>query len=107
MQEIATVSKGAASRHSQAPSQLLHFSDCSWPPGGSTFLSSIELASYEPSVPCQDGVGPGGSRHLAEGRSAQSVSNLAELRTFDIRELQAPFQLGLQDSVFSNQILIP
>src|SRR5258708_6237974 len=39
--------------------------------------------------------------------SAQSMSNLAELRTFDVRELQAPFQLGLQDSVFSNQILIP
>ena len=38
------------------------------------------------------GVGQGGSRHLAEGLAAQSMSNLAELRTFDVRELQAPFQ---------------
>jgi transposase-like protein len=42
---------------------------------------------------------------IAEGLTAQSMSNLAELRTLDVRELQAPFRQGLQDSVFSNQIL--
>src|SRR3981081_2078611 len=95
-----------------APQQSDHnprtnFSVDSWPPRGSTCLSSIELASYEPSVPCQDGVGQGGSRHLAEGLAAQSMSNLAELRSLGVREPQAPLQLGLQDPVFSNQILIP
>src|ERR1019366_7534986 len=49
----------------------------------------------------------GGSRHLAEGLAAQSMSNLAELCSLDVGEAQAPFQLELPDSVFSNQILIP
>src|SRR5476649_128923 len=90
-----------------ANNQFLNFSVDPWPARGSPFLRAIELAGDEPSVPCQDGVRQGGSRHLAEGLAAQSMANLAELRTLDVRELQAPFQLGLQDSVFSNQILIP
>src|SRR5664279_642931 len=41
------------------------------------------------------------------GLAAQSMANLAELRSLGVRESQAPLQLGLQDPVFSSQILIP
>jgi len=71
--------------------------------------------SFEPSnlratslrLPSQDGGGQRGSRYLAEGLAAQAMANLAELRPLGIREPQAPLQMGLQDSVFSSQILIP
>jgi hypothetical protein len=88
-----------------ANNQFLNFSVDRWPARDSTCSRSIELASDEPSVPCQDGVRQGGSRHLAEGLAAQSMANLAELRSLGVREPQAPLQLGLQDTVFSNQIL--
>jgi hypothetical protein len=35
------------------------------------------------------------------------MSNLAELRPLVVRKPQTLLQLGLQDPVFSNQILIP
>src|SRR5450759_794037 len=59
---------------------------------GSTCPRSIELAGDEPSVPCQDGVRQGGSRHLAECLAAQSTANLAKLRSLRVRELQPPLQ---------------
>src|ERR1019366_2784672 len=90
-----------------ANNQFLDFSVDPWPAPGSTCPRSIELASDEPSVPCQDGVWPGCSRHLVEGLAAQSMANLAELRSLGVREPQAPFRLGLQDPVFGSQILIP
>src|SRR5450759_541836 len=49
-----------------ANNQFLNFSVDPWPARGSPFLRAIELAGDEPSVPCQDGVRQGGSRHLAE-----------------------------------------
>src|ERR1035441_5260234 len=70
-------------------------------------LRAIELAGDEPSVPCQDGVRQGGSRHLAECLATQSTANLAELRSLCVRELQPPLQLAPQDPVFSSQILVP
>src|ERR1035437_6247957 len=90
-----------------ANNQFLDFSVDPRPAQGSTCPRSIELASDEPSVPCQDGVRQGGSRHLAEGLAAQSMANLAELRSVGVREHQAPLQLGLQDPVLGSQILIP
>jgi len=35
------------------------------------------------------------------------MADLAELRSLGVGEPLAPFQLGLQDPVFSGQILIP
>src|ERR1017187_10207081 len=90
-----------------ANNQLLIFSVDPWPARGSPFLRAIELAGDEPSVPCQDGVRQGGSRHLAECLATQSMANLAELRSLRVRKLQQPLQLGLQDPVFSSQILVP
>src|SRR5450830_691409 len=89
-----------------ANNQFLNFSVDPWPAPGSTCPRAIELASDEPSIPCQDGVRQGGSRDVAEGLAAQSMANLAELRSLGVREPQAPLQLGLQDPVFSSQILI-
>src|SRR5665213_3489018 len=42
-----------------------------------------------------------------ERLAAQSMANLAELRSLGVRESQAPIQLGLQDPVFSSQIFVP
>src|SRR5665647_2949948 len=72
-----------------------------------SMLRAIELAGDEPSVPCQDGVRQGGSRHLAECLATQSTANLAQLRSLCVRELQPPLQLAPQNPVFSSQILIP
>src|SRR5450631_339665 len=80
-----------------ANNQLLNFSVDPWPAWGSTCPRSIELASNEPSVPCQDGVRQGGSRHLAECLAAQSTANLAQLRPFGVRKPQPSLRLGLQD----------
>src|ERR1035437_8584895 len=90
-----------------ANNQFLNFSVDPWPARGSPFLRAIELAGDEPSVPCQDGVRQGGSRHLAECLATQSTANLAELRSLCVRKLQPPLQLAPQDPVFSSQILIP
>src|ERR1039457_6689868 len=90
-----------------ANNQFLNFSVDPWPARGSPFLRAIELAGDEPSVPCQDGVRQGGSRHLAECLATQSMANLAELRSLRVRKLQPPLRLGLQDPVFSSQILVP
>src|SRR5450759_3637839 len=90
-----------------ANNQFLNFSVDPWPARGSPFLRAIELAGDEPSVPCQDGVRQGGSRHLAECLATQSTANLAELRSPRVRKLQPPLQLAPQDPVFSSQILIP
>src|ERR1035437_4763695 len=79
-----------------ANNQLLNFSVDPWPAWGSPFLRAIELAGDEPSVPCQDGVRQGGSRHLAECLATQSTANLAELRSLCVRELQPPLQLALR-----------
>src|SRR5450830_20990 len=87
--------------------QFLNFSVDPWPARGSPFLRAIELAGDEPSVPCQDGVRQGGSRHLAECLATQSTANLAKLRSLCVRELQPPLQLAPQDPVFSSQILVP
>src|ERR1035437_3639776 len=46
-----------------ANNQFLDFAVDPWPARGSTCPRSIELASDEPSVPCQDGVWQGGRRH--------------------------------------------
>src|SRR5450830_410449 len=90
-----------------ANNQFLNFSVDPWPARGSPFLRAIELAGDEPSVPCQDGVRQGGSRHLAECLATQSTANLAKLRSLRVRKLQPPLQLAPQDPVFSSQILIP
>src|SRR5450759_3357998 len=90
-----------------ANNQFLNFSVDPWPARGSPFLRAIELAGDEPSVPCQDGVRQGGSRHLAECLATQSTANLAELRSLCVRELQPPLQLAPQNPVFSSQILVP
>src|ERR1035437_2199346 len=90
-----------------ANNQFLNFSVDPWPARGSPFLRAIELTGDEPSVPCQDGVRQGGSRHLAECLATQSTANLAELRSLCVRELQPPLQLAPQNPVFSSQILIP
>src|SRR5674476_180490 len=90
-----------------ANNQFLNFSVDPWPARGSPFLRAIELAGDEPSVPCQDGVRQGGSRHLAECLATQSTANLAKLRSLRVRKLQPPLQLAPQDPVFSSQILVP
>src|ERR1022692_4087841 len=90
-----------------ANNQFLNFSVDPWPARGSPFLRAIELAGDEPSVPCQDDVRQGGSRHLAECLATQSTANLAELRSLCVRELQPPLQLAPQNPVFSSQILVP
>src|SRR5260221_13500797 len=68
-----------------ANNQFLNFSVDRRPASGSTCPRSIELASDEPSVPCQDCVRPRDRRHLAEGLAAQSMANLAEIRSLDVR----------------------
>src|SRR5258707_6517565 len=50
-----------------ANNQFLNFSVDPWPAWDSTCPRSIELASDEPSVPCQYGLRQSGRRHLAEG----------------------------------------
>src|SRR6266852_1843418 len=76
-------------------------------PAWVSMLRAIELARDEPSVPCQDRIRQGRIRHLAKRLVAQSMCNLAELRSLGVREPQPPLQLGLQDPIFSNQIFIP
>src|ERR1035437_7662622 len=90
-----------------ANNQLLNFSVDPWPARGSPFQRAIELAGDEPSVPCQDGIRQGRIRHLAECLAAQSMANLAELRSLRVRKLQPPLQLAPQNPVFSSQILVP
>jgi hypothetical protein len=60
---------------------------------------SVEFVSNEPSVPCQDGVGPGSSRYLAQCSTASSEANFAERRPFCVREPRSPVQLGPQDAI--------
>src|ERR1035437_2013094 len=76
-------------------------------PAWASMLRAIELARDEPSVPCQDGVRQGGSRHLAECLATQSTANLAELRSLCVRKLQSTLQSAPQNLVFSSQILVP
>src|ERR1700716_4138168 len=76
-------------------------------PGNPTYFRAIELARDQPSVPCQDRIRQGRIRHLAKHLAAQSTADLAELRSLGVREPQPALQLGLQNSVFSSQILIP
>src|ERR1035437_6598507 len=90
-----------------ANNQLLNFSVDPWPARGSPFLRPIELARDEPSVPCQDGVRKGGSRHLAECLATQSPANLPNLRSLCVRQLQPPLQLAPQNSFISSQIPVP
>ena len=59
--------------------KFLNFSVDPWPARGSPCLRAIELAGDEPSVPCQDGVRQGGSRHLAE-----CLAKLAGARGYDV-----------------------
>src|ERR1019366_8797935 len=82
-----------------ANNQFLKFSVDPWPARGSPFLRAIELAGDEPSVPCQDGVRQGGSRHLAECLATQSTANLAELRSLCPRTSAAP-SIGPSESGF-------
>src|ERR1017187_6255800 len=79
-----------------ADNQLFDFSVNPRPARGSTLLRAIELASDEPSVPSQDGIRQGGSRHLAERLAAQPMANFAQLRSLGVRELQPPVQLPLR-----------
>jgi len=43
----------------------------------------------------------------AEGFAAQAMTNLAEPGSLGVRELGTCFQVGLQDSVFGDQIFVP
>ena len=69
----------------------------------STGLRAIEFAGDQLAVPGQDGVRPGHSRHLGENLAAQSMADLAERGSLGVRELQPPFQLGLQDAIFGGR----
>src|SRR5450631_1205235 len=68
-----------------------------WP---SPFPRAIELTGDEPSIPGQNGIRQGGSRHLAECLAAQSTANLAKLRSLRVRKLQPPLPLGPSESGF-------
>jgi len=70
-------------------------------------LRAIELARDEPSVPSQNGFRQSGSRYVAECLAAQSMTNLAELRSLGVRELRPTLQLASQDLVLSGEIFIP
>jgi hypothetical protein len=69
-------------------------------------LRSVEFASNEPSVPGEDGVGPGGSRHFAQCPTAKTEADFAERRPFCVGELQSPIHLGSQDSIFGGKVLV-
>src|SRR5262249_53144146 len=45
--------------------------------------------------------------HLFKNLAAQSMTDLAERGSLGIRELEPPFQLGLQDPIFGGQIFVP
>src|SRR5258707_14030400 len=90
-----------------ANDQLLNFSLDPRPAGASTSFRAIEFAGHQLAVPGQDGVRPGDIGHLAENLAAQSMTDLAERGSLGVRELQPPFQLGLQDAIFGGQIFDP
>jgi hypothetical protein len=90
-----------------ANDQLLNLSLDLRPAGASTGLRAIEFASHELAVPSQDGVRPGHIGQLAENLAAQSMTDLAKRGSLGVRELQPPFQLGLQDAIFGGQIFVP
>src|ERR1700687_909502 len=62
---------------------------------GSPHLRATELAGDQLAVPCQDGVWPGHSCHLAEDPAAQSMTNLTEPGSLGVRETRPPLQIGL------------
>jgi hypothetical protein len=77
------------------------------PARGSPRRRSIEFASDKPSVPRKNCVRRRGGRYLAEGFAAKSMADLAERRTIGIRKPQPARELGLQDPVFGNNVLVP
>src|ERR1039457_831093 len=79
-----------------ADNQLFDFSVNPRPARGSTLLRAIELASDEPSVPSQDGIRQGGSRHLAERLAAQPMANFAPLRSAASESSSRPFNWPLR-----------
>jgi hypothetical protein len=83
-----------------ADDQLLDLSLDPKPAGASTGLRTIEFPGHQLAVPGQDGVRPSYIGHLAENLAAQSMTDLAERGSLGVRELQPPFQLGLQDAIF-------
>src|SRR5262249_45735429 len=90
-----------------ANDQLLNLSLDPRPAGASTGPRAIEFAGHELAVPGQDSLRPGHIGHLAKNLVAQSMTELAERGSLGIRELQPPFQLGLQDPIFGGQIFVP
>src|SRR6202158_57611 len=62
----------------------------------STPLRAIEFAGDKLAVPGQDSVRPGHSCDLGENLAAQAMTDLAERGSLGVRELQLPFQPGLQ-----------
>ena len=91
----------------QANDQLLDHSPDPRSARALTGLRAIEFAGDQLAVPGQDGVRPGHSCDLAENLAAQAMADLAERGPLGVRELQPPFQLGLQDAVFGGQIFVP
>jgi len=49
---------------------------------------------------------PGHSCNFGEGITAQAMTDLAKPGLLGVRELELPFQLGLQDAVFGGQIFM-
>ena len=73
----------------------------------STGLRSIEFAGDKLAVPGQDSVRLRHRCDLGKNLAAQAMTDLAERGSLDVRELQPPVQLGLQDAVFGGQIFVP
>src|SRR5262249_27709484 len=86
--------------------QLLDRSADPRPARASTRLRPIELPGNQLAVPSQDGVRPGHSCHLCENLAAQSMADLSERGALGVRELQPPFRLSLQDTIFGSQIFV-
>src|SRR5271157_2181958 len=77
------------------------------PAGAPTSLRAIKLAGDKLAVPSQDGVRPRHIGHLGEDLAAQAMTDLGQCGSLGVRELQPPFQLGLQDPIFGDQIFAP
>jgi hypothetical protein len=77
------------------------------PAGAPTSLRAIKLVGDKLAVPSQDGVRPRHIGHLGEDLAAQAMTDLGQCGSLGVRELQPPFQLGLQDPIFSDQIFAP
>src|ERR1700704_6090636 len=90
-----------------ANDQLLNLSLDLRPAGAPTSLRAVKLAGDKLAVPSQDGVRPRHIGHLGEDLAAQAMTDLGQCGSLGVRELQPPFQLGLQDPIFGDQIFAP